>query len=134
LRRYLLVAFVLQSACNVNPGLQTCPTSDLRVGQTADLIRRSHGVSGLARNIDNCTILLENFSFDGIGNDVRVIAADNPQFINYTVLSHNLVRAAAYDNETLTLALPEGVSLADTVWIAVFDVTLRVSLGDGQFQ
>jgi hypothetical protein len=43
------------------------------VGQTGEFVDTFiHNVHGTARIVDNCTSVIENFTYDGIGLDVRV--------------------------------------------------------------
>src|SRR5262245_50505567 len=130
----ILIAGVSCTPVELGPVQTNCSITDLRVGQEATLIRREHGVSGVARIIDDCTIVIENFSYDGGGLDVRVVGASDSNLRNRTILSNDLVRPAAYNNETLSFALPVGKTLADVQWISIYCVTAQASFGDGQFQ
>ena len=130
----LLIACGSCNSVDLGPLQTNCSISDLRVGQEATLIRREHGVSGVARIVDDCTIVLENFFFDGGGLDVRVVGASDSNLQTRTILSNNLVRLVGYNNETLSLALPVGKTLSDVQWISIYCITVRASFGDGQFQ
>jgi hypothetical protein len=89
-----------------------CAADDPRVGWIAELQDRFvHGVSGTARIVDNCTIVVENFYYDGIAADSRWVGVVNNDWDNMTVLSGTQIRSTPYVNETLTIPLPVGVTL-----------------------
>ena len=137
----LLSAILLFSgACDVVSQLPApasgCAADDPRVGQTAVLNNTFiHGIQGTARIVDNCTIVISGFYYDGMGVDVRIVGIRNGDFQDFVVLSQeNLVRLEPYTNETLTIALPEGVTLDDVPMISVYCVPFKFSFGDGTFQ
>ena len=82
-----------------------CADDDPRVGQSAVLETRFHSVSGTATIVDNCTIVIENFTYDGGGLDVRVYGAADTTFEDGVVLSEELRKAGGYDNETLAAGI-----------------------------
>jgi hypothetical protein len=91
-----------------------CAADDPRVGQIAELTNRFiHGVSGTARIVDNCTIVIEHFYYDGIAVDSRWVGAVNGDWKNGKVLSGPQMREGGYVDETIVLHLPEGVTLDD---------------------
>ena len=131
---------LLSGACDVVSQLSapasSCGANDPRVGQTAELINTFiHGIQGTARIVDNCTIVINNFNYDGMGIDVRIVGILNGDLQNPVILSQeNLVRLEPYVNETLTVALPEGVTLDDVPTISVFCVPFKFSFGEGTFE
>jgi hypothetical protein len=135
--RCSLFAFLL-AGCPTAPTIdqtqEDCQATHARVGQAAELTTRFHDVSGTARIVDDCTIVIENFTYDGDGVDVRVYVADNAAFENGVVLTNDLRRDGGYDNETLTVKLPVGVTLDDTEYISIWCYSVSMSFGDGRFQ
>lgn len=119
---------------------EDCAADDPRVGQIAVLTDRFiHGVSGTARIVDNCTIVIEHFYYDGIAVDARVVGVVNNDWQRATVLSGPLMRAGGYQDETLVVRLPEGVTLDDVPMISIcclpgVDFLGTGTLGDGVFQ
>ena len=112
-----------------------CAGTHPRVGLTAVLTTRFHGDSGTARIVDDCTIVIENFAFDGAGLDVRAYAGDTAgKFDNGRILSNDLRRTGGYNNETLTIKLPTGVTLDDVGSLSIWCVPVSMSFGDGIFQ
>jgi|GEM_PF-742876 len=120
---------------NSDTSVSSCGSDHVKVGQTATLSMLFHQVAGTAVIIDNCTIELRNFSFDGGGIDVQIYAGNNSQFHpsqgGFSIKS-GLV-GTAYDNGTLTFTLPDGVTLNDFDSISIWCVPVGVSFGDGQF-
>lgn len=115
-----------------------CGADDPRVGYIAELNSRLHGVSGTARIIDNCTIAIEHFNYDGIALDSRVVGVVNGDFKNVIVLSGPLMRAEGYTDETLLVPLPEGVTLDDVPVISIsclpgIDIFGEANFGEGTF-
>jgi hypothetical protein len=136
-RRVVIALVGLLGACNTvpnpSPPLTGCAADDPRVGQTAVLRGYLHGVSGTARIVDNCTIDIENFSYDGIGMDVRVVGFKDNDVANGIPLTANIryQRESGYNNETLTVPLPEGVTLDDIEGVAILCETFQINFGDG---
>ena len=118
------------------PGQTGCAADHPKVGMTAVIEGISHGVAGTARIVDNCTIVIEHFYYDGIALDPHVVGgkADDSDLI---VLSESIFRLGGYQDETLTVTLPEGVTLDDIERIGIACIPLGVfplSFGAGTFQ
>ncbi|MDP6943568.1 MAG: DM13 domain-containing protein, partial [Myxococcota bacterium] len=62
------------------PEPSECEATHPRVGMTATLSTLFHGVSGVATIVDDCTIMLEQFHFDGNGIEVRVYAGQGGDY------------------------------------------------------
>ena len=104
-----------------------------KVGASAPLSTLAHDVSGTCTIVDNDTIEITNFNYDGGGIDVQVVVSANASFAPYTSISHDLVRGTPYNNETLTFDLPPTVSLDNVNYISIWCVPFGASFGDGQF-
>lgn len=105
-----------------------------KVGQRGELITRYHDVTGTARIVNNRTIALENFNFDGAGLDVVVFISPNPNYEPGISISDNLVRSTPYVNTNMTFSLPEGYDLNDARYISIWCIDIPVSFGDGVFE
>jgi hypothetical protein len=110
-----------------------CDSDDPRVGYIAELNGHVHGVSGTARIVDNCTIVIEHFYYDGIAVDARVVGVVNNDFKNVIVLTGPIMRAEPYVDETLTVALPEGITLDDVPVICIDCLAGNDLFGEGNF-
>lgn len=110
-----------------------CTSNDPRVGTEAELVGRAHGVRGRVAIVDDCTVELRDFHFDGGGLDVRAIGANGANARDYesgAVLTNDLRRAGGYDGETVRIAFPEGVTLDDVQHLSIWCVPANVSFGD----
>lgn len=111
---------------------RTCDSTHAMVGHTATLSQRAHGVRGTARIVDDCTIDIEDFSYDGGGIDVRVYGATGGDYDNGFAISQNIL-GTPYSNGTLRVQLPVGKTLDDVDGVSVWCVAASFSFGDGLF-
>lgn len=119
----------------LNPGDTGCTLGHAKVGQTATFAPGFHNVQGTAVVIDDCTIDLTNFSFDGGGIDVRVYVGSDGFFHASQggfEISGDLV-GTVFSGSTLRLTLPEGRSLDDFDSISIWCVAVGISFGTGFF-
>ncbi len=135
-----VIAFVLQNEPDTNPdpgnggpGARDCEATHPRVGQTAEFRTLDHGVRGTARIVDDCTIVLEDFSYDGNGIDVQVYGALDGRYRSGFSMSGNLLRNGGYSNETVTATIPEGMTLDDLDGVSIWCVAVGVNFGDASF-
>lgn len=139
-----VVAFVTNGGSNnvvteaedpTGPSTSACTSNSPKIGQTATLSQLFHRVSGVATIIDDCTIELTNFNFDGGGIDVRIYGGRGGAFHENQggfAISDNLVGIAFNDN-TLRLTLPAGRTLDDLDSLSVWCVAVGVSFGTALF-
>jgi hypothetical protein len=112
-----------------------CPKTNPRVGWTANLgINTGEGqVSGFVTMVDDCTLQLTNFSYDGSGIDVRVYGSMSSSFSPGFIIGPDLV-GQAFTNATLSVTLPAGKTLDDLDWVAIWCVDAKANFGSGPFQ
>ena len=106
--------------------------NERKVAELTD--RFIHGVKGTARIVDNCTIVIEHFYYDGIAADSRWIGVQNLEYDglkNAVVLSGPQMRAVPYVDETVVIPLPAGVTLDDVPIISLACLTGIDYLGGG---
>jgi Electron transfer DM13 len=114
-------------------GAQTCTKSNAKVGKVAVLQTLGHGVSGSAKVLDDCTIEISNFNYDGGGlPDVFAYGAIGSRFASGFAIGPNLF-GTRRTNETVTLTLKTG-DLDNMDGISIWCVRAGVSFGQGQFQ
>ena len=112
-----------------------CDSTHPSVGQTAELSNRSHGISGTVEVLNDCTIQITNFNFDGGGINVRIFGGVDGNYDGGIDLNgENLVRRNPYLDETLTLQLPNGVTLDDFNGVSVWCVPIGIDFGSGVFE
>ena len=103
------------------------------VGWEAVLETFAHDVAGRAVIVDEQTIELQGFSYDGGGVNARFfLVPDGGRFTDDLELTDNLV-GTAYDNETMTLEIPEEASFEDWNHITLWCVPFRANFGSGTF-
>jgi hypothetical protein len=104
------------------------------VGWHADLgINTGEGqVRGLVTMIDDCTLELSGFSYDGNGIDVRVYGSKNSNFRPGFSIGPDLF-GRHFDHETLRVQLPAGKTLDDLDWVSIWCVAVGANFGSGPF-
>jgi hypothetical protein len=119
-------------AAPVDPGpTRTCMKTSPRVGWRAELATRAHGVMGTVTVIDDCTLELTNFIYDGGGGQsVRVTGGLGGRF-NLGIQMGPQLRGTAYDRSTLRFNVPEGIALTDFDAVSIWCETFGVNFGDG---
>ncbi|CAH0721351.1 unnamed protein product, partial [Brenthis ino] len=93
-----------------------------------------HQVSGEVYAIDDWTIVIVDFNYDGTGDDTFFWAGDSgrPGPLGFIVPDQNgktniLER---YNNEEVRLRLPEGKRVSRVTWLAVYDLASQNAFGD----
>jgi mono/diheme cytochrome c family protein len=136
-----IVAFVLGNDGGAGGGggmggLRECDSTHFKIGQVAQLSTFAHQVSGTAVIVDDCTIRLDDFVFDGAGINVRFYGGLGGNYTNgFSMSEEDLRRPEGYDGtETVYAQLPEGRTLDELDGISVWCVPVRASFGDGLFQ
>lgn len=111
----------------------SCTEEHPKVGQIAELEMLFHDVGGTAEIIDDCTIAIRDFTFDGQGIDVQIYAGVGGDYDGGFSISDNLLRPGGYNGETLVLELPPGSTLDDVDGISVWCVPVGADFGSGFF-
>lgn len=116
--------------------LRECDATHPSIGQVAELSTFAHQVSGTAVIVDDCTIRVDDFVFDGGGIDVRFYSGLGGNYVDGFSMSENdLRRQGGYDGtETVYAQLPEGRTLDELDGISVWCVPVAQSFGDGLFR
>ncbi len=116
---------------NLLTSLSGCTKTHSTIGQTATLTTRSHGVAGKATIINDCTIKMTNFSFDGGGLDVLFYGGINGNYKSGIALGEQLV-GKKFNQATYLITLKKG-DLDKLNSLSVWCVDVDVSFGDGSF-
>jgi Electron transfer DM13 len=116
-----------------NPILRACGgKTSAKVGKTLNLSTRGHGVSGTATVVDDCTIQLSNFNYDGGGlQDVYVWGAKGGNYGSGFRIGSNLF-GTPRANATVLVSLQAG-DIDKLDGISIWCEGARVSFGDGLF-
>ncbi|OWR41526.1 hypothetical protein KGM_200563 [Danaus plexippus plexippus] len=93
-----------------------------------------HQVSGDVYAVDDWTILLVDFNYDGTGDDTFFWAGDSgrPGPLGFIVADQhgktNILER--YNNEEVRLKLPDGKRVSRVTWLAVYDLASQNAFGD----
>jgi len=116
----------------VNPG-GGCTANHAMVDWVATLSMGAHNVSGQVTIVDDCTIRLDNFSYDGGGlPDVFIYGGLNADYASGFAIGANLF-GTSRTNASLTMTLPQSRTLDDFNGISVWCVAAKVDFGSGMF-
>jgi cytochrome c553 len=110
-----------------------CPATHPHVGWIADLDSIFHGVGGRAEIVDDCTIVIHDFTYDGTGIDVRIYGGLGGDYDDGFAMTEDLLLPGGYDGVLLEAVLPEGRTLDDLDGISVWCVDVGVDFGSGTF-
>ena len=130
------LVFVLLQSCSSNNTamdeiVSVCGNDHPSVGSEAEFSMLAHNVSGTLNVIDNCTLQITNFNYDGRGPDVFFFAGVSQDFVSpgYFQFEQRL-NGTEYINETIVLELPEDKTLDDFNSLSVWCIQVGVSFGD----
>lgn len=117
-------------------GLRECESTHPKIGQVATFSTFAHQVAGTAVIVDDCTIRVDDFVFDGQGIDVRFYSGLGGDYLNgFSMSEADIRRPEGYDGSEVVYAqLPEGRTLDELDGISVWCVPVSASFGDGLFQ
>lgn len=115
------------------PNVTACGgKTSAKVGKTLNFSTLSHGVSGTATVVDDCTIQLSNFNYDGGGlPDVYVWGAKGGNYSAGFRIGSNLF-GTPRNNATVLVSLQAG-DIDKLDGISIWCEGARVSFGDGLF-
>jgi hypothetical protein len=103
-------------------------------GWEAVLSELFHDVSGTVVVVDEDTIRIDNFHYDGLGLDVRVyLGVDRDSFASGIPVGPQLL-GMPFAGESLTIDLPVGETIDGWFAVSIWCVDVPVSFGDGTFE
>jgi hypothetical protein len=82
--------------------------------------------------VDDCTLELTHFSYDGNGIEVRVYGSKKDNFRPGFAVGPDLF-GHVYKDETLRVPLPADKTLNDLDWVAIWCVAAGANFGSGPF-
>ncbi len=117
-----------------NTNLKSCTTEHEKVGQSGFFNTFAHNVSGKATIIDDCTIEISQFSYDGGGPDVYFYGATEHQYASAQAFPlGQQINGKAYDNASIIITLPQNKTLDDLTGLSVWCVDFAANFGQMQF-
>lgn len=103
------------------------------VGTAREFSTLEHDVSGTVTVLDDRTIEITNFVYDGEGPSVFFYTGVDGDYSTDGRIIGNQLNGRAYINETLTLTLPDDLTLDDFNGLSVWCDIFLVSFGDVSF-
>ncbi|NQY50978.1 MAG: DM13 domain-containing protein [Colwellia sp.] len=117
-----------------NNNLTTCTTTHEKVGHSGFFNTFAHNVSGKATIIDDCTIEITQFSYDGGGPDVYFYGAKNHQYANEEAFPiGQQINGKTFDNASIMIKLPQNKSLDELSGLSVWCVDFAANFGQMEF-
>jgi len=112
-----------------------CTASHPHVGWIADLgVNTGEGqVSGKVAIVDDCTLELQDFSYNGEGIDTRVYGSKDQSFMTGFIMGDDLL-GKVFKKQTLRVKLPADKTLNDLNWVSIRCVPAKYNFGSGQFK
>lgn len=112
----------------------SCAKTHAKVGYTGSFSTLAHDVSGNATIVDDCTIVIENFTYDGGGPDVYVYAGIDHDYQSASAFAiSGMLNGTIYDGDTLLLKLPSGKTLDDFNGLSIWCVDFNANFGQLEF-
>lgn len=114
-----------------------CSSNHILVGSQAEFQTYSHGTSGTATIIDDCTIEVTNFSYDSAAPAVYFYADTSSNFASgsaFIIGDQLRDNGDEYENEKITLTLPSNRTLDDIEYLSVWCVDFSVNFADLNFE
>jgi len=111
-----------------------CSADHPYVGRTRQLSMLAHGVSGTVQILNDCTIEVTDFNYDGQGPAVYFYGGQNLIFIGADAFSIGpQLNGTVWNSDTITLAIPEGKTLDDFDSISLWCFDFNANFGDAFF-
>lgn len=108
-----------------------CGNDHPMVGATGTFSTIAHDVMGDAIVLDNCTIEIRNFSYDGGGPDVFFYGAIDHDYAGASAFKMGeQLNGRVYLNESITVTLPNNKTLDDLNSISVWCVDFNADFGN----
>ena len=118
------------------PTTSGCGSDHPKVGYTGTFQTYFHDVAGTVTIVDNCTLQVNNFSYDSTApvvyfyGDTSDNFLSNNAFIMGDILRDNRV---AYKNDSITLKLPNNKTLDNLEYLSVWCIDFKANFGDLRF-
>ncbi|WP_394172883.1 DM13 domain-containing protein [Thalassotalea litorea] len=110
--------------------MSSCADDHPMVGYSGEFETFSHQVSGRATIVDNCTIQIDFFNYDGGGPDVFFyLGKDHDYTAESAFAIGQQLNGMVYDNASITLKLPANRSLDDFNTLSVWCIDFAVDFG-----
>ena len=117
-----------------NQSLTNCAKTHSKVGYNGFFDSRAHNVSGRAEFIDNCTIKITEFNYDGGGPEVYFYGAIDDKYAESDAFAiGQKINGIVYNNDEIILRIPNGKTLDDITGISVWCSDFNANFGQVTF-
>ena len=117
-----------------NQEIGNCEKTHEKIGQSGFFNTLAHNVAGKATIIDDCTIQITQFDYDGGGPDVYFYAAKNHEYASDEAFAiSQMINGQSYENAEFILTLPTNKSLDDLTGLSVWCVDFDANFGQMEF-
>jgi hypothetical protein len=114
--------------------ISSCEKTHENIGHSGFFETFSHNVSGKATIIDNCTIEISQFSYDGGGPEVYMYGAIGHQYASGSAFPiGQKMTGNTYENATFQIKLPSNKTLDDLTGLSVWCVDFDANFGQMEF-
>ena len=113
-----------------------CGQDHEKVGWTAvmeDSGEHPFAPDGNATILDDCTIRLDAFTWDALGDETYVWAGFCDDLSTGFAISDQINGETAYENASMDLTLPEGKTLDDLDCIAIYELSIPEAMSWATF-
>lgn len=123
-----------QTLNEIDQGTITCDKTHDKVGYSGSFETFAHNVSGKATIIDDCTIEISQFSYDGGGPDVYLYGAVDHEYNSIEAFAIGpRLNGQNHDNTKFFVKLPNGKTLDDLTGLSVWCVDFNADFGHMEF-
>jgi hypothetical protein len=126
--------FQVTLAALMDQSITNCPKTHSKVGYYGFFETKAHNVSGRAEFLDDCTIKITDFNYDGEGPEVYFYGAINHNYsgINAFAIGQK-INGIAYNNAEIIIRIPDNKTLDDITGISVWCVDFDANFGQVTF-
>lgn len=118
------------------PMPSSCGSDHAKVGYTGTFQTYAHDVAGTVTIVDNCTLQVENFSYDSTAPIVYFYGDTSANFLSNNAFTIGEIlrdNSVAYVNDSITLKLPNNKTLDDLEYLSVWCIDFKANFGDLRF-
>ncbi len=114
--------------------ITSCTAEHENVGHSGFFNTLAHNVSGKATIVDDCTIEISDFSYDGGGPEVYFYGAIDHQYDSDAAFAiGQKISGQVYENSSFIIKLPSDKSLGDLTGLSVWCVDFAANFGQMEF-
>jgi hypothetical protein len=110
-----------------------CDSTHAMIGWVAEMPTGDHDAGGTATIVDDCTVELTHFNYDGSGLSVKLYGGVDGDYGSGFAISDDIL-GITFKDETMTLTLPSDKTFDDMNGISVWCITAGVSFSDALFE